>query len=82
MSCFGFRDRLDDYLDGELPPWVEAEFEAHVAGCAECRARVAHERTVRDGLRRALRDVEVPSWLAARVSAAIAFTSSYGPPDD
>jgi anti-sigma factor (TIGR02949 family) len=81
MSCFAFQDRLDDYLDGELPPWLATGFEAHLAACPGCRARVARARATRDAVRRAMRDVEVPSWLAARVSAAIAFASTHGPPD-
>jgi anti-sigma factor RsiW len=37
MSCEDVRDRLDDYVDGELG---EADFqvvELHLAGCADCR---------------------------------------------
>jgi anti-sigma factor (TIGR02949 family) len=29
--------QLNDYLDGDLPPDLCAELEAHLAGCPDCR---------------------------------------------
>ena len=36
MTCRDATDFLTDYLAGELPPAVAAEFEGHLAGCANC----------------------------------------------
>ena len=44
MNCIELNERLADYLGGELDP-VEAEaVDAHLAGCAACRAEVANHR--------------------------------------
>ena len=41
-----WNDRLSEYLDGELEPAEQRALEAHLAGCAECRAdlRLASRR--------------------------------------
>lgn len=38
MECEVWRDKLDLYADGELPPAEASEFSAHMRGCAECAA--------------------------------------------
>ena len=37
MSCREIEDRLDDYVDGELPEGEFQEMELHLASCAACR---------------------------------------------
>lgn len=37
MTCQELDARLDDWLDGALPPSEAAEVEAHLAGCEGCR---------------------------------------------
>ncbi|HVO13124.1 MAG TPA: zf-HC2 domain-containing protein [Vicinamibacteria bacterium] len=37
MTCQELDARLDDWVDGLLPPREAAEVEAHLAGCAACR---------------------------------------------
>jgi anti-sigma-K factor RskA len=37
MNCREVDDRLDDYVDGELPEGEYQEVELHVASCAACR---------------------------------------------
>jgi Putative zinc-finger len=44
MTCDEARDRIDDYVDGELDEAAFQEMELHLAGCAECRAE---ERSLR-----------------------------------
>ncbi|MBI1968089.1 MAG: zf-HC2 domain-containing protein [Gemmatimonadetes bacterium] len=39
-------DRLSAYLDGELPPGERVALDAHLAGCAACRATVDELRRV------------------------------------
>jgi anti-sigma factor RsiW len=35
--CRALVAQLNDYLDGELPPDLCAELDAHLAGCPDCR---------------------------------------------
>jgi anti-sigma factor RsiW len=44
MTCDEARDRIDDYVDGELDEAAFQEMELHLAGCPECRAE---ERSLR-----------------------------------
>src|SRR6058998_3564669 len=39
---------LHAYLDGELPSAERAALEAHLAGCATCRANLTEERALRE----------------------------------
>ena len=41
LFCFEVLEQLSDYLDGELSPQAKAKVDAHLAGCAECRAVAA-----------------------------------------
>lgn len=41
-----FKDRLSEYLDGDLDPRDEALIEAHLVECATCRATLAELRAV------------------------------------
>jgi len=38
MNCTEWRDRIDAYVDAELPPSEMAAFRAHIGQCAECAA--------------------------------------------
>lgn len=38
FSCEHCSDRLSDYLDGDLDRAEQGAFEAHLAGCADCRS--------------------------------------------
>lgn len=51
MTCDDIRARMDDYLDGQLPPAERAAVAAHLAGCATCR----QEADALDGLLREAR---------------------------
>jgi anti-sigma factor RsiW len=44
MTCDEARNRIDDYVDGELDEAAFQEMELHLSGCAECRAE---ERSLR-----------------------------------
>jgi len=44
MTCTDIRERLDDYVDGDLDEAAFQEMELHLSGCAECRAE---ERSLR-----------------------------------
>ena len=40
-ACETLRDSIQDYLDGGLAAAARAQFDAHLAACPACRARVA-----------------------------------------
>jgi len=44
MRCEDVRGRLLTYLDADLPDREVAELDAHLAGCADCRAQLREER--------------------------------------
>jgi len=65
-----YRDWLDDWVDGALEAGKRAELEAHLQGCAECRALVEELQTLKraaSGLARR----DPPTTLWPRIAAAI-----------
>ncbi len=52
MACESFSEKLDAYVDGELPATQEKELASHLRGCASCAAqaleRVQMKRSVAD----------------------------------
>jgi anti-sigma factor RsiW len=46
MMCDTWRDRLSEYLDGDLAEGEHVELEAHFADCAECRDTIDQLRAV------------------------------------
>lgn len=49
--CDAFRDQLPGLVAGHLDPTARARTEAHVAGCADCRAEAAEWRRIADAVR-------------------------------
>ena len=56
MSCNRLGQRVDAYLDGDLPAGERAELDEHLRGCAACGSLLAREQR----LQRALRAQPVP----------------------
>lgn len=50
MHCEHLDNRLDDYVDGELPPAERAAVDEHVADCASCRRILEREQALRAAL--------------------------------
>jgi anti-sigma factor RsiW len=48
MTCREIADFLMDYVSGELPPDVQAEFDRHLSVCPNCRAYIATYRATID----------------------------------
>jgi anti-sigma factor RsiW len=76
IVCASGVDLLMDFLEGVLPPEVEAALEEHVAGCARCAAFVTSYQTTPRILREATAaalpaDVEasLKAFLRARTTA-------------
>lgn len=66
-----FRDRLSEFLDGELPAGEARECEAHLGTCAECREELEALRAIRDRAA-ALGDVPAPEELWPGIASRIA----------
>jgi anti-sigma factor RsiW len=68
------QDRLDHYLDGELPQEERLIVEEHLGRCDECLDEVEALRAIRDGARFLPREITPPRdlWpeIAARLRAA------------
>ena len=66
MTCRMCRDQLSAYREGELADPLRKELEAHLSGCAECRAELAAlEQMIRQ--MKALPPVPVPADFRSRV---------------
>jgi hypothetical protein len=48
MTCSDCRDRLNEYVDGELPVAAARDVAAHLAGCPACRAELASLQALLD----------------------------------
>jgi predicted anti-sigma-YlaC factor YlaD len=62
--------RINDYLDGDLPPVERAEVQHHLDACADCAALARDLRAIARGAAR-LEPLEVPERVWPRVEAAI-----------
>ena len=64
--------KVSAYADGELPAQQAAAAEAHLAGCASCRARLDDIRALSAALRGQAFDVALPSGLDIKIKRAVA----------
>jgi anti-sigma factor RsiW len=53
LTCEEIRDRLSDYVDGELDPWKRLVVQGHLSACVGCE-RFARELVETIGLLRQL----------------------------
>jgi anti-sigma factor RsiW len=75
MECRRIAELLGDYLEGTLPKRTAELLEWHIDACPPCVAFVnTYRGTV--NVTRALRDVEIPSELKARLLAVLRTTQS------
>ena len=65
MNCPQIQTELSAYVDGELPPSIRAEVEAHIEGCAACRKRLAELRKLVEGVAALPKLQPAPQFLAA-----------------
>ncbi|HUP42363.1 MAG TPA: anti-sigma factor [Thermoanaerobaculia bacterium] len=68
-ECERARDRIDPYLEDELPRREAAEVERHLAACPDCRAELAMARRLREALRAGLPMLACPPEVTDRVLA-------------
>ena len=71
MDCQEARRLVDLSVDRELDPRTEGEFERHVAGCADCRARHEAAVTLAGAVRRQATYYRAPDSLRDRITAAL-----------
>ena len=62
------RDLAGAWLDGELPKDSRAQFETHIAGCADCRGTVEAERAMIARVKSSATYHAAPADLVARLS--------------
>lgn len=72
MNCRLVRRHLDAFVDGELDPSSQLDFERHVAVCAGCQEHAAVLVAMKQATRDAYVDAAMPDHLMARVSDALA----------
>jgi len=70
IVCASGVELLMDYLEGVLPANVNAELEAHVAGCVRCAAFVASYRSTPRILREATAST-LPEDVASSLKAFV-----------
>lgn len=59
--------RLNDFLDGRLPPEEIRIIEEHLEICAWCAREFNFETSVLHGLKRKVRQLDVPAGLLSRI---------------
>ncbi|HSJ31961.1 MAG TPA: zf-HC2 domain-containing protein [Longimicrobiales bacterium] len=71
FSCEEAFRRLGDYLDRELSASEMALIDEHLEICAGCAREFAFERSILNGVRTKLREVELPADLRARIATLL-----------
>lgn len=72
MNCSIFQRHLEAFVDAELDPTTQVEFEGHQESCAECQERLAFARVVKATTRSQLAHGAAPVELRARLHDALA----------
>lgn len=67
MRCSDYQERIELYLDEELPSSEGTEFESHAQACPSCREGLGQARM----LRRALQEMPMPACPASAVDRVL-----------
>ncbi len=70
-SCEEVRRRLDAYVDGELSDEETRSVEEHLAACERCAEVLGFERALLDGLKKRIRETDLPPGLRERIGTAL-----------
>jgi anti-sigma factor RsiW len=62
---------VDAYVDGEVDPTAQIDFEQHLGRCAECQERVVFARAFKAQVREHLGGTRAPDGLRQRISTAL-----------
>src|SRR5687767_2819156 len=79
MNCGLFRRHLDAFLDGEVDPATQIDFERHAMACAGCQELTELERALRARVKDSLRGVPAPAALRDRICASLAAAPAPAP---
>jgi len=71
MNCALVRRYLDAYIDGEVDPTTQIEFERHMAACAECQELVAFSQRFKGLVRESVSGVKAPESLRQRIRSGM-----------
>jgi anti-sigma factor (TIGR02949 family) len=71
MTCRFVQKHLGAFVDGELDPATQVEFDRHIAVCVGCQERRAFEESMRRQVRSALGGARAPASLRGRIGAAL-----------
>ena len=66
MSCKLVRRHLGAFVDGELDPATQVEFERHLEVCPGCQEHHAFEGSLREQTRASIGDIHAPDHLWGR----------------
>jgi mycothiol system anti-sigma-R factor len=71
LRCAGIARFVDTYLDGEFGERERAEFEAHLADCERCRAKVREQAEWKRAIKAAAPREQAPAALRNRIQRSI-----------
>ena len=71
-TCRDAFSRLDDYVDRELSEEEMRLVREHLSICEMCAREFRFEKSVLDGVKRKVRQIDAPDGLRERVLAALA----------
>src|SRR5947209_8765180 len=72
MSCPEWQQKIETYIDGELPAGEMQEFRAHTQSCAGCASQALAAAEARLAVRSAGQSYSAPAELRTRVARLIA----------
>ena len=71
MDCIEFETQIPEYLEKQLPPAARSRVEAHLAGCAGCRALARQLKHLDVELARSVKAPALPPEFRARLQQRI-----------
>lgn len=83
FTCEEAFRRLDDYLDRALSESEREKVVEHLEICASCTAEFNFESSIVEGVKRKMRQIEVPTDVLDRLTSTIARVSrdAFGRPE-
>ncbi len=81
MDCSYYRERINEYVDGEMGYMEVADLQAHLSFCPDCAEELAQTGAVRGALAAMGRlELATPPGFAERVMAAVELEPAPGSP--
>lgn len=71
MNCGLFRRHLDAYVDAEVDPNTQIEFERHASMCASCQEALVIARAMKARVHESLSGVRAPEALRAKIMESL-----------